>query len=248
MHAETLKLDLPSIFCAELPYQAQRPSTRILVRTVLGASLWLIRGVYGAGPLLSTPDPFIFTVNHTQYAEALLIPTLLMFLRGGKPIRFLSDWNFLLIPGVRSLLRRAETIPVTTKSARPRWLNRFRQTLVQGPTGIDGARLSLAQGRSIGIFPEGRAHGDTRCTLRGRRGAAVLALEAGVPVFPAGIRFPGHVQGRPLPVLAPLELYIGEPIHPGRPTITPHREQVEDFHRIMMTAIARLAGKTGPKP
>jgi len=243
MHAETLKLDLPSIFCAELPYQAQRPSTRMLLRTLLGSSLWLIRGVYGAGPLLSTPDPFILTVSHTQYAEALLIPALMMFLRGGKPIRFLSDWNFLLIPGVRSLLRRAETIPVTTKPARPRWLNRFRQTLVKAPAGIDGARLSLAQGRSIGIFPEGRAHGDTRCMLRGSRGAALLALETGVPVFPAGIRFPGHVQGRPLPVLAPLELYIGEPIRPGPPAIAPRREQVEDLHRIIMTAIARLAGK-----
>jgi 1-acyl-sn-glycerol-3-phosphate acyltransferase len=243
MHAETLKLDLPSIFCAELPYQAQRPSTRILLRTLLGASHRLIRGVYGAGPLLSTPDPFILAVNHTQYAEALLIPALLMFLRGGKPIHFLSDWNFLLIPGIRSLMRRAETIPVTNKPARPRWLNRFRQTLVQGPAGIDGARLSLAQGRSIGIFPEGRAHGDTRRMLRGSRGASLLALETGVPVFPAGIRFPGHVQGRPLPALAPLELYIGEPIRPGRPAIKPHIEKVKDFHRIIMTSIARLAGK-----
>jgi 1-acyl-sn-glycerol-3-phosphate acyltransferase len=248
MHAETLKLDFSSIFHAELPYLAQRPSTRILLRAMLGASLRLIRGVYDAGPLLSTPAPFILTVNHTQYAEALLIPALLMYLRGGNPIRFLADWNFLLIPGVRSLMRMAETIPVTTKPARPHWLNRFRQILVQGPAGMDGSRLSIAQGRSIGIFPEGRAHGDTRCTLPGRRGAAVLALQTGVPVFPAGIRFPCNVQGRPLPVLVPLELHIGEPIHPGRPTITPHVEQVEDFHRIIMTAIARLAGKTGPKP
>ncbi len=243
MHAETIKLDLSSIFWAELPYQARQPSTRVLLRTLMGASLYLIRGVYGAGPLLSAPDPFILAVNHTQYAEALLIPTLMMFLRGGKPIHFLSDWNFLLIPGVRSLLRRAETIPVTRKPARPRWLNRFRQTLVKVPAGMYGARLSLAQGRSIGIFPEGRAHGDTRCMLRGSRGAALLALEAGVPVFPAGIRFPGHVQGRPLPVLAPLELYVGEPIRPERLTIAPRREQVEDLHRIIMTEIARLAGK-----
>ncbi len=243
MHAETIKLDLPSIFWAELPYQAQRQSTRVLLRTLLGASLGLIRRVHGAGPLLSTPDPFILAVNHTQYAEALIIPALMMFLRGGKPIHFLSDWNFLLIPGVRSLLRRAETIPVTTKPARPRWLNRFRQTLVKSPAGMYGARLSLAQGRSIGVFPEGRAHGDTRRMLRGSRGAALLALETGVPVFPAGIRFPGHIQGRPLPVLAPLELYIGEPIRPERLTITPRRAQVEDLHRIIMTEIARLAGK-----
>jgi hypothetical protein len=63
MHAQTIKLDLPSIFCAELPYQAQRPSTRILLRTLLGASLQFIRGVYGAGPLLSTPDPFILIMT-----------------------------------------------------------------------------------------------------------------------------------------------------------------------------------------
>ena len=117
MHAETIKLDLPSIFWAELPYQAQRPSTRVLLRTLMGASLYLIRGVYGAGPLLSAPDPFILAVNHTQYAEALIIPTLMMFLRGGKPIHFLSDWNFLLIPGVRSLLR-LKCDPVLSVNAR----------------------------------------------------------------------------------------------------------------------------------
>jgi len=244
MNGERLKLNLPWILRAELPHQTQRLSTRMLLRTLMGTSLRLIRGVYGAGPLLSTPDPFIFAVNHTQYAEALLIPALLMFLRGGKPIRFLADWNFLLIPGVRSLLRRAEIIPVTTKSARPRWLNRFRQTLTAGAVGIEGARLSLAQGRSIGIFPEGRAHGDTLFMRRGHRGAALLALEAGVPVFPAGIRFPGHNRGRPLPVLAPLELYIGEPILPERHTTAPHHEQVQEFHRNIMTEIARLAEKT----
>jgi 1-acyl-sn-glycerol-3-phosphate acyltransferase len=216
----------------------------MLLRTFLSTSLPLIRGVYGAGRLLATPDPFILAVNHTQYAEALIIPALLMFLRGGKPIRFLSDWNFLLIPGVCSLMRRGETIPVTTKPARPRWLNRFQRALVRGPVGFDGARLSIAQGRSIGIFPEGRAHGDTRFMLRGRLGAAALALEAGVCVFPAGIRFPGHLEGRgSLPVLTPLELHIGEPIFPECSTTTPQKEQVEDFHRVIMTAIARLAGK-----
>lgn len=243
MHAQALKLDLPSIFRAELPYQTQRLSNRLLLRALLGASLPLIRGVYGAASLLSAPDPFILAVNHTQYAEALLIPTLLMFLRGGKPIRFLADWNFLLIPGVRSLLRRAETIPVTRKPARPRWLNRFRPSLVRGPSNIDGARLSLAQGKSIGIFPEGRAHGDTRSVHHGHRGAAVLALESGVPVFPAGIRFPGHVPGRPLPALTPLELHIGNPVRSGRAIMAPKMEQVEDFHRTIMTEIARMAGK-----
>ena len=243
MNAEALKVDLRTIFRAELPYQEQRPSTRMILRTLLSASLPLIRGIYGVPSLLSTPDPFILTINHSQYAEALLIPSLLMFLRGGKPIRFLSDWNFLLIPGLRSLMRRAETIPVMMKSARPRWLNCFRRRLVKGPAGIDGARLSLAQGKSIGIFPEGRAHGDTRFMRRGHLGAALLAIESGVPVFPAGIRFPGHIQGRPLPPLAPLELRIGEAIRPGCQGTTSHKEQVQDLHRKIMISIARLAEK-----
>ena len=142
--ATAVELDLHAIWSAELPYQQRSRSTRLMMRLLLGGTLHLFRGAYGVSYLLDTPEPFILAVNHTQYAEAVIVPTVLMFLRGGRPIRFLADWNLLLIPGLRGLMRRAETIPVTTKAARPRWLTRFRRRLVTGPSGIDGARRSLA--------------------------------------------------------------------------------------------------------
>ena len=49
MNADALNLDAAEIFRTKLPYLAQRASTRLILRMLLGASLPLLRGVYGAG-------------------------------------------------------------------------------------------------------------------------------------------------------------------------------------------------------
>src|ERR1700742_4971686 len=68
-------------------------------------------------------DPFILVLNHSTRREALLVPAVLMLHRSGRLIHFLADWNFRLIPGIGLIYRRARTITVTRKSARPAFLN-----------------------------------------------------------------------------------------------------------------------------
>jgi hypothetical protein len=46
------------------------------------------------------------------------------------------------------------------------------------------ARVCLALGRSVGIFPEGTVNRDPHRLLAGRRSAALLSLERRVPVVP----------------------------------------------------------------
>jgi len=53
-------------------------------------ALPFIRGVYGAGPLLASPDRHILALNHTIYTEALIVPSVLITPQGREGI---SDRN-----------------------------------------------------------------------------------------------------------------------------------------------------------
>ena len=112
-----------------------------------------------------------------------------MLYRGGRFIHFMADWNYRLIPGIGLIYRRAQTITVTRKSAKPRVFNFLKPLYRKGRlTVIERTRARLLAGMPIGIFPEGRVNPDRDRLLKGRIGAAYLSLETGVPVIPVGIR------------------------------------------------------------
>jgi 1-acyl-sn-glycerol-3-phosphate acyltransferase len=154
-----------------------------------------------------------------------------------RPIRFLSDWNFLMIPGLRFVLRRARTIPVAAKLARPRWLTFLRTFLIHGRPGLEGARMALLAGNSVGVFSEGRAHRHPLQMLRGHRGAALLSLEARVPILPVGIRFPGTDGMKQVPEFHRMEIHIGNPLWPG------HEDPVAHLHSRLMHSLETLSAK-----
>ncbi len=197
------------------------------------------KSIYGAEHLLALKEPFIISANHTTRFEAIALPATLMYI-GGRPIRFLSDWNFLMIPGLHFILRRGRTIPVTTKLARPRWLTFMRSALVRGKVGLNGAREALWAGNSIGIFPEGKANHNPATLLPGHLGAAILSLESGAPILPVGIRYPGTERMNRVPELYPMEIYIGSPLWPDDQSTA---EPAARFHDRMMSALEELSGK-----
>jgi 1-acyl-sn-glycerol-3-phosphate acyltransferase len=190
-------------------------------------------------------DPFILALNHTTRSEALLVPALITVYRGGRLIHFVADWNFRLIPGVGMMYRRGGAITVTAKPARPRWLNALRPLYQHSLSALDRARLCLAQGRSIGIFPEGTVNRDPRRLLAGRRGSALLSLQTGAPVVPVGIRFPHAPPERPIRDREPMEVHVGAPLRP--PPLTGSRlgaAALRNWHAAIMSEIARLSGKS----
>lgn len=213
-----------------------------------GVAIWAQRrvlGIHGIEHIHPSRDPFILALNHSTRLEALLVPALLIHLRGGRHIHFMADWNFRLVPGVGFLYRRARVITVARKPARPRILNALRPLLTDGIAPMDAARAYLASGRSLGIFPEGAVNRDPSRLLRGRYGVARLALETAVPVLPAGLRFPRAVPGCPVGEDAPFELHVGEPIHvPPRATPMASSTQMRVLHAHVMQAIGRLSGKS----
>lgn len=195
-----------------------------------------VRGLEHVGP---DADPFVLALNHATRLEALAVPALLMYHRGGRPVHFLADWNFQMIPGIGLLYRRSGAIVVMRKSARPRFLNVLKPLYADAEPSHRRALAHLRAGRSVGIFPEGTVNRDPERLLRGRLGAARLSLEAGVAVVPGGIRIVGGDVRRPR-----LELDLGASLHPGvQQSNSVARADVRAWHNRIMSEIARLSGK-----
>jgi len=221
------------------PIPEKGPGGRLLIRAVALAGKGQLRAVNGVEHILPGADPFILVANHSSRRDTVLVPAFLMLHRGGRPIHFLADWNFRLIPGVSMLYNCAGAITVTRKPARPKFLNVFKRFYEDPASPLERAREHLAAGRSVAIYPEGVVNHDPIRLLAGHRGAARLSLETGVPVVPMGIRAVG----------AQLAMFIGRPLMP--PTIDAiraSRTAVRSWHAVLMSEIARLSGKTWQPP
>jgi 1-acyl-sn-glycerol-3-phosphate acyltransferase len=223
------------------------PDLRLIDRTLVrGVSLVTRRCVHsieGLEHIAPGRDPFILALNHGTRLEALLVPPFLFLLRHGERIHFLADWNFRLVPGIDLLYRRAGVITVTRKPARPRFLNVLKPLFTDALSPAEQARRYLAAGRSVGVFPEGTVNRDPLRLRRGRPGAAQLSLETGIPVVPAGLRYPTVPCGDAIPEGSPMAIDIGAPLVPpaaGRPSYA----AIWGWHGQIMTAIARLSGKS----
>src|SRR5262245_17321563 len=156
-------------------FAGEPPALGELLRWALPAQssfdTWLVRGlalmarqqvlaVAGLEHVRAAHDPFVLAINHSTRTEALLVPALLVLHRGGRLIHFLADWNYRLLPGIGLIYRRAQTVTVTRKSARPAFLNALKPLYMTPPGALARARAHLAGGRSIGIFPEGAVNRD----------------------------------------------------------------------------------------
>ncbi|MFM1815633.1 MAG: hypothetical protein RLZ98_2328 [Pseudomonadota bacterium] len=218
---------------------------RTLLRSMAMLSRRRVIAVHGLEHIAPERDPFILALNHTTRGEALWVPGMLVLLRHGRRIHFFADWNFRMIPGVGLLYRRAGAITVPRKPARPRFLNVLKPLFTDKLPPMEQARRHLASGRPVGIFPEGTVNRDPARLLRGRYGAARLSLETGVPVVPAGIRFPGTHDGAPPTESTPFELHIGPPLSPPLTSNNKIPQQaVQNLHAEIMTALSRLSGKS----
>jgi 1-acyl-sn-glycerol-3-phosphate acyltransferase len=110
------------------------------------------------------------------------------------------------------------------------------------PSALERARRQLANGHSVGIFPEGTINRDPDRLLPGHRGAAYLSLATCTPVIPVGIQFPG-AAGR-IDDHARMEVAIGAPLAPPRGAgRRPTRAELHGWHAVVMSEIGRLSGK-----
>lgn len=138
--------------------------------------------------------PAVLVANHPSAMDPLVlaaaVPERLVFVAAGE---------FLALRAVGWAMRTYGCIPV-------------RRGEVDA-AAVRGALAALAGGRKIAVFPEGRISPEPAA---GRRGAALLAARAGVPVVPVAIA--GTVRIFPLGAWLPrpgrVVVRIGPPLPP----------------------------------
>lgn len=232
-----------SLLHRPLPALADEPLTRLIIRTALLVGRGQIREIVGGERVADAPGAFVLAPNHGTRPEAILIPSLVAALRGGRLVPFLADWNFALIPLVGLVMRRGRSIFLTRKRAKPAFLNVFKPLYEGKVPAFERARLLLAAGTPVGVFPEGTTNRHGRLLLRGHTGAAQLSLQTGVPVLPVGLRYHRHAPDGRVHPRSPFTVVFGHPLAPPAAVAEPELALVRDWHQAMMEEIARLAGR-----
>lgn len=175
----------------------------------------------------------ILASNHLSFADSVVIPVVVP-----RKVVFLAKDTYFTTPGIKGRLMRGwfemlGMLPVD------------REDTKAAMDSLGTALEVLGRGEAFGIYPEGTRSRDGRL-YRGRTGVAHLALTAGVPVVPVGLRDTEKLQpvGSNLPRLVRVTLDFGPPIDftgrfDGVPLGRARREATDEI----MAAIQRLSGQ-----
>ena len=145
---------------------------RPLIRVLNVVLTPLSRRDWDAHERLPATGGLIVVANHISNADPLALGQFLAY--SGRWPRFLAKSSLFGVPGLGRLLRGAGQIPVE------RGGSRAADSLAQ-------ARLALEAGRAVVVYPEGTITYDPALwPMRGRTGAARLALTTRCPVVPVG--------------------------------------------------------------
>ncbi|MGH3832448.1 MAG: lysophospholipid acyltransferase family protein [Pseudonocardiaceae bacterium] len=113
----------------------------------------------------------ILASNHLAVADSFFLPLMVR-----RRVTFLAKREYFTAPGLRGWLTRqffsaTGQVPIDRSSASA------------AQAALDTGTRLLAQGKLLGIYPEGTRSPDGRL-YKGKTGVARMALEAGVPVIP----------------------------------------------------------------
>jgi 1-acyl-sn-glycerol-3-phosphate acyltransferase len=175
----------------------------------------------------------ILASNHLSFADSIVIPSV-----SPRRVHFLAKSDYFTGTGIKGAAQRA-------------WFEGLGMLPVdrddpQAAIGsLEVALEVLGKGEAFGIYPEGTRSRDGRL-YRGRTGVAHLALTAGVPVVPVGLRGTAELQpvGSSLPRLAKVTVEFGRPIEvAGRFDGVPLGKARRALTDEVMEAIAELSGQ-----
>jgi 1-acyl-sn-glycerol-3-phosphate acyltransferase len=114
----------------------------------------------------------VVAMNHISHIDPLTLGWLLY--EHGRLVRYLAKDALFRTPVVKHIVRDAKQIPVsrlTTDAAK----------------AFDAACEAVRAGECVGVYPEGTITKDPQgWPMRGKTGAARIALETGCPVIPIG--------------------------------------------------------------
>jgi 1-acyl-sn-glycerol-3-phosphate acyltransferase len=159
-----------------------------------------------------------------------------------EPIHILITESAFKMPIIGQFLRFAGHIPV--------YANR-------GGEAFDSALQLLANGKTVGIFPEGALSEEGGNILTARSGAVRLAIASKVPIVPAGIALDWHfVSYRQIQQFGVTEkmrwFWLGAyEVSVGKPMVVEHdandRQAVQKSTELLMQEIKRLVERSAKR-
>ena len=174
--------------------------------------------------------PLIIASNHLSFSDSIFMPLVVP-----RKVTFLAKSEYFTSPGPKGLLKKLTFI-----------------ALGQVPVDRSGGRRSeaalitglkvLAEGKCLGIYPEGTRSPDGRL-YKGRTGIARLAIESGAQVVPVAMFNTEKIQptGTVVPKVMRVEMIFGEPMtFSGDSSDLQYLRQVTDQ---IMDKIQELSGQ-----
>jgi 1-acyl-sn-glycerol-3-phosphate acyltransferase len=206
-----------------LPYGILRAFLTPFLMVLFRPKVKGLRHVPGSGPV-------IIASNHLSFSDSIFMPLVVP-----RKVTFLAKSEYFTSPGPKGLLKKITFI-----------------ALGQVPVDRSGGRRSeaalitglkvLAEGKCLGIYPEGTRSPDGRL-YKGRTGIARLAIESGAPIIPVAMFNTEKIQptGTVVPKVMRVEMIFGEPMFfEGDSTDLQHLRDVTDQ---IMETIQALSGQ-----
>ena len=154
------------------------------------------------GSTLPADGPFIVAPNHYSEIDPVVMGVAVWKL--GRTPRFLAKASLFRIPVLGFYLRKTGQIPVEREA--------------RGNSAIDAAHQLMNSGQGVIVYPEGTLTRQPELwPMRGKSGAIRMALETGIPLYPAAHwgtqnlmgRYGKKITVRPRPKI---DVVIGEPM------------------------------------
>jgi 1-acyl-sn-glycerol-3-phosphate acyltransferase len=140
----------------------------------------------------------IIASNHLSFSDSIFMPLMV-----SRRVTFLAKQEYFTGHGMKGLLSRlfftgVGQVPIDRSSGSA------------AKAALETGKRILAEGKLLGIYPEGTRSPDGRL-YRGKTGVARMALEAGVPVIPVAMIGTREVQpiGKKLPRIRRIGIRFG---------------------------------------
>ena len=206
-----------------LPYGILRAFLTPFLMILFRPKVKGLRNVPGTGPV-------IIASNHLSFSDSIFMPLVVP-----RKVTFLAKSEYFTSPGPKGLLKKLTFIalgqvPVDRSGGR-----RSEAAL------ITGLKI-LAEGKCLGIYPEGTRSPDGRL-YKGRTGIARLAIESGAPIIPVAMFNTEKIQptGTVVPKVMRVGMIFGEPMYfEGDSTDLLHLRVVTDK---IMSTIQEMSGQ-----
>jgi 1-acyl-sn-glycerol-3-phosphate acyltransferase len=206
-----------------LPYGILRAFLTPFLMVLFRPKVKGLRNVPATGPV-------VIASNHLSFSDSIFMPLVVP-----RKVTFLAKSEYFTSPGPKGLLKKLTFI-----------------ALGQVPVDRSGGRRSeaalitglkvLAEGKCLGIYPEGTRSPDGRL-YKGRTGIARLAIESGAPIIPVAMFNTEKIQptGKVVPNVMRVEMIFGEPMYfTGDSSDLQYLREVTDQ---IMSTIQALSGQ-----